>query len=295
MRRAICYAEPHFALAGETGTWRFVYQASAALPKGAKLKFDLRSPGRDIDWEQPSVSLRAARNVIWGHLPDGKAIGAKEVETPDSVVPQYEFTLPGELQAGESFVVVLGAPPRKKDPKHGSRVQQVVQRRRQFLLYVDPKGKGDWGEPEAFSFDIRGNVLHHIRVIAPSYAIRNKRFDITIRFEDEFGNLTTLAPEETLIDLTYENLRENLNWKLFVPETGFVILPNLYFNESKRSCKNGAAALPYKQVPPSIPSSSAPSAASICAVAWDRMSYSTRSRSLLSWGSWQPSWASTSP
>ncbi len=52
-----------------------------------------------------------------------------------------------------------------------------------------------------------------------------------LRFEDAFGNLTGNAPEGTLIELTYEHLRENLTWKLFVPETGFLSLPNLYFNE----------------------------------------------------------------
>ncbi|MBS0621816.1 MAG: DUF3604 domain-containing protein [Verrucomicrobia bacterium] len=233
MRRSICYTEPHFVLAGALGTWRFIYQTASLLPKGAKLKLDLRSAGREnIDWEQPSVSLRAARNVIWGHLPDGKPIAAKEVETPDSTVPQYEFVLPQDLPAGESFEIVLGAPPKKEGTELGNRAQSIVQRRRQFLLYLDPKGVGEWSEPEVFSLDIRGNQLQNIKVIVPSYTVRNKRFDITIRFEDQFGNLTSLAPEETLIDLSYENLRENLNWKLFVPETGFVILPNLYFNES---------------------------------------------------------------
>ena len=53
-----------------------------------------------------------------------------------------------------------------------------------------------------------------------------------VRFEDEFGNLTNNAPEDTLIELSHEHLRENLNWKLFVPETGFISLPNLYFNEA---------------------------------------------------------------
>src|SRR5437763_1874436 len=80
--------------------------------------------------------------------------------------------------------------------------------------------------------DIRGNILHTIKILAPSFVTKNKRFDITVRFEDEYGNLTNHAPPETLIDLSYEHLRENLNWKLFVPETGFVILPNLYFNEA---------------------------------------------------------------
>ena len=37
---------------------------------------------------------------------------------------------------------------------------------------------------------------------------------------------------DTLVELSYENFRENLTWKLFVPETGFISLPNLYFNEA---------------------------------------------------------------
>jgi hypothetical protein len=44
--------------------------------------------------------------------------------------------------------------------------------------------------------------------------------------------LTNNAPDDTLIELSHEHLRENLNWKLFVPETGFISLPNLYFNEA---------------------------------------------------------------
>lgn len=46
-----------------------------------------------------------------------------------------------------------------------------------------------------------------------------------------YGNLTSNAAEGTLIELSYQNLRENLSWKLFVPETGFIALPNIYFNE----------------------------------------------------------------
>jgi len=129
---------------------------------------------------------------------------------------------------------VIGAPPDSKqsDEDAGTGAQLTVQRRRSFLLYVDPKGKGNYDEPEVFTMDIRGNELHSIRILTPSFVAKNKRFDITVRFEDEYGNLTSFAPEDTLIDLSYEHLRENLNWKLFVPETGFVVLPNLYFNEA---------------------------------------------------------------
>ncbi len=235
MRRSICYSDPQVVPAGATGTCKFLFQTSTALPKGALLKFDLQSPGREIDWGTPGVSLRAASNVIWAYGPDEKPLAPTEVETPDSITPQYEFTLDADIKIGEHFTIVVGAPPKKmgtSDETDGTRFQTMVQRRREFLLYVDSKGKGNYGEPEVFHLDIRGSRLDRIRILTPSLTVRNKRFDITIRFEDQFGNLTADAPEDTLIDLSYENLRENLNWKLFVPETGFVTLPNLYFNEA---------------------------------------------------------------
>jgi len=229
MRRSICYCEPHVALAGQTSTWRFVYQTSTSLPKGTRLKFDLLSEGREIDWEVPRAGGRSTSNVIYGEFEDGEVVAAKEVEKPESLTPQFEFTTTQTLKVGAKFAIVVGG---KGKSGKGTRAQTTVQRRRPFLLYIDPKGKGSYGEPELFTMDIRGNDLHSINVLVPSLAIRNKRFDITIRFEDEYGNLTSRAPEGTLIDLSYQNLRENLSWKLFVPETGFVTLPNLYFNEA---------------------------------------------------------------
>lgn len=235
MRRSICYSEPQAARAGQISTWKFHYTTAAALPKGAKLKFDLQSKGRDIDWEAPSVDLKEKGNVIYLLYEKNEPVAAKEVETPDSIIPQYEFTLPWPVKAGEILTIVMGAPHKsksKEEEETGNGCQLTLQRRRPFLLYIDPKGKGNYEEPEMFTMDIRGNILSTIRILAPSFVSKNKRFDITVRFEDEYGNLTNNAPPDTLIELSYEHLRENLNWKLFVPETGFVILPNLYFNEA---------------------------------------------------------------
>ncbi len=231
MRRSICSTEPPVARAGEIKTWKFHYTTAVTLPKGAKLKFDLLSLGRDIDWEVPSASPKAKSNTIYGLYQD-ELVKAQEVETPGSATPQFEFSLPGPLKTGETFIIVMGTPPKVKDEAKGTACQLMIQRRRPFNLYVDAKGKGNYEEPEIFSVDIRGNALDRINALAPSFVAKNKRFDITIRFEDEYGNLTNFAPEDTLIDLSYEHLRENLNWKLFVPETGFVVLPNLYFNEA---------------------------------------------------------------
>lgn len=229
MRRSICYCEPSTATAGEINTWSFVYLPSIDLPKGTKLKFDMQCKGRDIDWEIPSANLKKTSNVIFAKMPKFKVINAKEIESSYSVTPSFEFVLPAKLEAGETFTILVGDPHESK--ANGNRSQTNSQRRRAFELYVDPTGKGNYDEPEVFTMDIRGSELHSIRVLAPSFAARNKRFDVIVRFEDEFGNLTSRAPADTLVELSHEHLRENLSWKLFIPETGFISLPNLYFNE----------------------------------------------------------------
>lgn len=234
MRRSICYCDPSLALAGEVGTWKFVYTTSQTLEKGACLKFDLLSKGREIDWELPNHDKKAKSNLIYGLVNDKTVVYAQPVEVPHQFAPQYAFTLPETLKAGSTFTVIMGPPPKlseKQAKEAGNTSQNLTQRRRHFLLYVDPKGTGEFSDPEIFTMDVRGNTLHYIRIITPSFVTRNKRFDIVIRFEDVFGNLTSNAPEDTLVELTYEQLRENLNWKLFIPETGFVTLPNFYFNE----------------------------------------------------------------
>jgi hypothetical protein len=229
MRRSICVTEPSYCLAGETSTFKFIYTPATNIPKGAKLRFDLVSRGRPIDWEVPRALLKEKSNLIWAQMPDGKILNAKEVEKPSDMGSFFEFILPAEVKSGENLTIILGSSLKGKE--HGSRSQTLVQRRRPFELYIDPRGKTDFREHETFHVDVRGNTLENIRIIAPSIVGKNKRFDVIVRFEDKYGNLTNNAAEGTLIELSYEHLRENLNWKLFVPETGFINLPNLYFNE----------------------------------------------------------------
>jgi hypothetical protein len=232
MRRSICYSEPSHTLAGEFHTWKFIYTPSIPLPKGTRLKFDTQNKGREIDWQIPSSNLKKSGPVIYALTNKGKVVPATEIDVPDSFVPHYEFVLPAAIDAGDSFTIIMG--PREGDPHKKNnqlRAQTTAQRRRPFLLYIDPSGKGHYDEPEVFTIDIKGGELSNIRILTPSFVAKNKRFDVIVRFEDEFGNLTNNAPEDTLISLSHEHLRENLSWKLFVPETGFLSLPNLYFNE----------------------------------------------------------------
>lgn len=232
MRRSICYCEPSTAIAGETRHWKFIYTPSTNLPKGTKLKFDIQSKGRDIDWEIPSINLKKGDPVIYAQLENGKILSPVEVPVPESFVPQYEFVLLSSVEAGQTITIVLGQKDGESKKGSGLRAQTIAQRRRPFLLYIDPSGKGRYDDPEIFTIDIRGGELFNIRILTPSFVVKNKRFDVIVRFEDKFNNMTNNAPEDTLIELSHEHLRENLNWKLFVPETGFISLPNLYFNEA---------------------------------------------------------------
>lgn len=229
MRRSICVCEPNVVLAGDIGNWKFIYTTASHLPKGTKLRFNLNSHGGPLEWQIPQTNLKKKENLIWAEFNE-KKIGATLGEHPEKKTATFEFILPMEIKQGESLVIYLGTPDDEIKEK-GNSAQKTIQRKRPFSLSIDPKGKGDYKETETFHLDIRGNRLKNLRVIAPSLVSRNKRFDMIVRFEDMYGNLTANAPEGTLIDLSYEHLRENLNWKLFIPETGFIALPNLYFNE----------------------------------------------------------------
>lgn len=235
MRRSICYCEPSNCLAGEQNTWKFIYTTAVALPKGTALKFVLGIDGRAIDWEIPFANSRKDQNVIYASLKNGTTISMTEVVKDNHFVPDYEFILPSKLSAGEQLTITMGAPKSKAKGKtlitKGTQTQTFTQRRKPFYLYIDPTGKKRFNDPEIFNIDVRGNVLHTIRILAPSFVLKNRRFDVVIRFEDEFGNLTNNAPEDTMIELSYKQLRESLSWQLFLPETGVITLPNLYFND----------------------------------------------------------------
>lgn len=229
MRRSISYTEPKTALAGESNTWKFLFSPGSDLPKGTQLKFDLESKGRAFDWQFPQTAMESSCNLIWLSIPGHKeSIPAKAITSPKGNLPQFEFILPEDVKAGDTLSILLGSPDGKTS---GNTAQTYTRRRRPFSLYIDPKGNGEYKDPETFYMDVRGNALHSIRVIIPSIVTKNQRFDVIIRFEDLYGNLTSNAPEGTLVEFSYNRIRENIRWRLFVPETGFLNLPNLYFNE----------------------------------------------------------------
>ena len=226
MRRSICTWDPHIAIAGQKRNFRFSYTTASDLPKGAKLTFNLQSEGRTIDWQIPQTNLKSKSNLIWLELPNKKTIAAKEVKDPKALTHSFEFVLPANIKAGEILTINLGS--LILHEKNGNQCKLYTQRKKLFNLLIEFKSKK---EMEVFHLDVRGNKLKNLKIITPSFVARNKRFDVIVRFEDKYGNLTSNTEDNTLIELSHEHLRDNLNWKLFIPETGFITLPNLYFNE----------------------------------------------------------------
>ena len=224
MKRSICYTEPPFAVAGTKGCWSFVYIPNITLPKESVLRFDLLSSGRPFDWELPKT--KGKNNVIYIQKEGSDDIVLMRA-TKDPAI--FEVTLPFDLKEAEKLQLSIGS----TCDGEGNSSQSLTQRKKPFHLYVKPKGQERFSkDPEIFHIDVKGGKLAHLNIVTPSVAVKNKRFDIVIRFEDQYGNLTVNAPSETLIDVSYDGISGPFKWQIFVPETGFIKLPNIYFPES---------------------------------------------------------------
>ncbi len=230
MRRSIMSEDFGSCLAGEIGCWKFSICASFPLQKGTLIRFDLGSTGQSYEWEIPQTNT-AKKNSIFGLINGTTVVKAKLAQQGKGPCSVFEFVLPKNLSTGQQFQIVIGGSPDNLNTKDGTnRAQTFTQRRRVFLIYIE-HAQSSLKEQEKIAVDVLGNVLETIRVLSPSCVGKGKRFDVVVKFEDQFGNPTSNAPPETLISLSYENLRDNLQWRLFVHETGFVTLPNLYLNE----------------------------------------------------------------
>lgn len=229
MRRSICYAEPKLARAGESKTWKFIYIPSSTLPKGTTILIDLAIQNKQSEWTIPSAKTKEEHNAIWAEYNNGKVMKATQVSTQGGLA-HFEVTLPTEIKEEQEIAFFIGSRDKSKENSQ-SVMQHFTERRKPVYFYVDTKGKSEYKDPEVLHMDVRGNKLDHIKIVAPSIVKKNERFDILVRFEDAFNNLTGFSGQETLVEITHDQLRNNLSWKLFVPETGFIALPNLYFNE----------------------------------------------------------------
>lgn len=230
--RAVAYTDPKAVCAGSRTSYKFLFIPDISLPPKTILRFDMLHRGNVSDFELPTANLKEEKNGIWLTLADGKIVEGKQKKDLHGH-PVFDFVLQKGIEAGEKLMFVVGSKSAEHVSEFGTKAPTLSVRKRPLHLYIDIKGKGDFSlEPYIFTIDIKGAELSKIRILAPSLVARNQRFDVVARFEDRFGNLTSRAPENTMMEFTYDRLRENLKILLFVPDSGFSVIPNLYLNEN---------------------------------------------------------------
>jgi hypothetical protein len=197
MARAVTFVEPKQISAGTKASFRFLFVTDIALPQKSLIRFDLGINDPNRDFEIPTTNLKEQQNCIWLTLSDGKVIEGKQKKDLEGR-PVFDFVLPKPLEVGEKLMIVLGSQIAEKAKEFGTRAPLKAQRKRPIHLYIDPKGKGDFNEPYTFNLDIKGAELKNIRILAPSLVSRNQRFDVVVRFEDQYSNLTSNAPKDTV-------------------------------------------------------------------------------------------------
>ncbi|MEC8306302.1 MAG: hypothetical protein VXZ72_00380, partial [Chlamydiota bacterium] len=210
-------------------TWSFHYTLDDNLPKGSAIEFDMMSKGGPLEWELPEPTLSRENNTIWITTPKKERIYPTPLSMKKDHIGKFVFLIDDDLESGESITFHIGSV--HNDPQQGNLSQKYHERRRRFAIAFNNKGNKSFTQKEYFYLNVKGGMLNSVSLSGPSIVAKNERFSLLIRFEDVFGNLTQLAPPNSIIEISYPQLKENMRWKLFIPETGFVVLPNLYFNE----------------------------------------------------------------
>lgn len=212
MTRAQCITDSKPFIAGVPSPLNLTYISETALPKGTMIKICLES-----------------RRIPFGFSATGKAqlvlADSRVSAEKTSSDTELFFKLPKGVEEAEPITIQIAevTPP------------IYTQRRYPVLIFVDPKGKNSFKEidPEAFFIDVKGGPLAKISIRTHAIVVaRNERFDIFVRYEDQFGNLTSVAPDDTRIQIAHHNPRKDtLSWQLFVSETGVTPIYQLYFSE----------------------------------------------------------------
>ncbi len=203
-------AEPAFALAGATGTWRLHFELSDAVPAGAPLKLQLFG-GRN---NKPAfTSPQADRPDAPGYL-TAEAGGRPLAVRADGRAGTFVLGVPDAgLPAGARLTVTLGD---RTGGGPGIEARHVRTLDKFSVLYrpehAEPRAEDDaenlsaamdafyfpktWTEANghqivgACSMHVLGGPLHHLRAYAPAQAMPGEPVDVLVRPEDRFSNLS---------------------------------------------------------------------------------------------------------
>jgi len=128
----ITHAEPPFAIAGETSTWRIPFKLIKDVPPGSDLRFQLWG-GRNNKGSFTSMQLEKAGTGNWltAELEDGSHLQVQA----ETRAGNYVVTLPaGGLKKGQMLTVLLG---NQANNSGGAKVCREHVYNKLFILYVN--------------------------------------------------------------------------------------------------------------------------------------------------------------
>ncbi len=187
---ALTHAEPPFAIAGETSTWRLTFVLGRDLPAGLALKLQLAG-GRNNKghFGDGTVSATLADGTPLEVAEEGKAgtlvlsapsAGLKRGETV--TVALTDCQAPGVRQLNKFFVLYFASPSDSgaQTPRWAGGSVWTVESAERILAVC--------------TLHILGGVIDHLRAIVPAQAAPGEAIDILVRPEDARGNLAHAAP-----------------------------------------------------------------------------------------------------
>lgn len=196
----ITHAEPPFAIAGETSTWRIPFKLGKEVPPGVDLRLQLwggrNNKGHFNGLQQEKAGLP---DLIAAELEGGSVLWVRA----EQKAGDYAVTLPADgLKKGQMLTVLLG----DQANEAGVTVCREHVYNKLLILYVNQSDETDlppsWSTGSVWnsqtqsrivavcSMHILGGPIHSIRAYVPASVRPNEEFAVLVRPEDEFGNLS---------------------------------------------------------------------------------------------------------
>ena len=172
--------ETDAVVAGEYGTWRLVFTVgTGGLGTGGSVRIGTDS---DSDWGLPQLHDPTAAEYLTVMPPDGAEV---VTQVPD-LVTVLVINTGRTLGEGEEILVTYGD---RSGGGPGSRSQTFIEPRRYFWIEVDAEGSGDFVPIETLpELAIVGGEAVRLVVVAPSDAVAEEDFRISVKAEDRWGN-----------------------------------------------------------------------------------------------------------
>jgi len=217
-RIEITHADPPFAIAGETSSWRVPFKLAKDVSIGSELRFQAWG-GRNNkgSFSGAQIDNPEAEGYLAAELENGARVPMQAGEYAGA----YVLALPDNgLQKGQILTIVLG-----DRAKGGAGIKACKEHvfNKFFVLYSVPAkdaevrlpprpDRGGWTKGTedlivaACTMHILGGRIEHIRVYVPSTTKPGQVFNVMVRPEDEFGNLSHEVMGAISISLNEEML-----------------------------------------------------------------------------------------